>query len=81
MKFNCLLEASIIEGFRWSIQEYQLGNEIINVEFTEHEYNTLIARYKDLYHASDSDEELVVPFDLKGYINGKTYKAGVWKLV
>lgn len=67
-KFNSILEASKIQGFRWSIQEYQFGNETINVEFTEHEYNTLIARYKDLYHASDSDEELVVPFDLKGYI-------------
>lgn len=66
---NHVLESAKIQGFRWNKEEYQFENETLKIDFSEHEYNTLLARYKDLYYFSegnDSGDE--VPFDLEGYI-------------
>lgn len=68
-ELNNVLEASKIQGFRWKKNEYEFEKEVIFVDFNEHEYNTLLARYKDLYHSSETDiEGSSVPFDLDGYI-------------
>lgn len=68
-ELNNVLEASKIQGFRWEKNEYEFEKEVVFVDFNEHEYNTLLARYKDLYHFSETDiEGSSVPFDLDGYI-------------
>ncbi len=66
---NHVLESAKIQGFRWSKEEYQFENETLKIDFSEHEYNTLLARYKDLYYFSEeNDNESDVSFDLEGYI-------------
>lgn len=68
-EFNNVLEAAKIQGFRWNKNEYQFEKETLFVDFSEHDYNALLARYKDLYHMSESDNEgNEVPFDIDGYI-------------
>ena len=70
-KLNQVLESAKIQGFRWNKDEYVFKNETLFIEFSEHNFNTLLARYKDLYHFSkdenDNDEDNV-PFDIDGYI-------------
>lgn len=66
---NHVLESAKIQGFRWSKEEYQFENETLKIDFSKHEYNTLLARYKDLYYFSEeNDNESDVSFDLEGYI-------------
>ena len=68
-KFNNVLEFAKIQGFRWNKSEYHFDKETLLIDFSEHDYNALLARYKDLYHLSESeDEEEAVPFDIDGYI-------------
>ena len=68
-EFNNVLESAKIQGFRWNKSEYHFDKETLFVDFSEHDYNSLLARYKDLYHLSESeDEEEAIPFDIDGYI-------------
>ena len=68
-EFNNVLEAAKIQGFRWNKAEYYFEKETLFADFNEHDYNVLLARYKDLYHLSESiNGEDDVPFDIDGYI-------------
>lgn len=69
-EFNSVLESAKIQGFRWNIEEYHFENDMVKVDFTEHEYNTLLARYRDLSCSIDEENEKdsAIPFDLEGYI-------------
>ena len=46
-----VLESAKIQGFRWNKSEYHFDKETLFVDFSEHDYNSLLARYKDLYHS------------------------------
>lgn len=68
-ELNNILESAKIQGFRWNIKKYKSKEETVEIDFNEHEYNTLLARYKDLYYYSNKEgEESSVPFNLDGYI-------------
>ncbi|MBK5201676.1 MAG: type I restriction endonuclease subunit R [Spirochaetaceae bacterium] len=68
-KFNAHLEASKIQGFNWSIEEYSFSepnNFIIKVLFNEMNYLILAQRYKELFHEVEGKDD--VPFDVEGYL-------------
>lgn len=44
------IQAARLQGFNWEVSQYQSGDgEIIDLAITEEDFNTLIARYKELY--------------------------------
>ncbi|MGL5277946.1 MAG: type I restriction endonuclease subunit R, EcoR124 family [Cetobacterium sp.] len=69
------LEASKIQGFKWSQSEYYTENErenkksIITLKFDENTYLILALRYKELFSGgnsgSGSDD---IPFEIEGYL-------------
>lgn len=64
-KFAYHLDAAIIQGFEWDINDYDDGEDEIEVLFTEEDYLKLLARYKELTRDSTSGEKSSqVPFDI-----------------
>lgn len=64
-KFTYHLDAAIIQGFEWDINEYDDGDDKIEVLFTEEDYLKLLARYKELTRdSSNSEKNSQVPFDI-----------------
>jgi type I restriction enzyme R subunit len=72
-KFNEILGAAIIQGFKWDKDTYVflsdsgLTNESITVHFTQEQYDMLVSRYKELERhpgAGSAD----VPYDINGYL-------------
>ena len=65
-----LLNSAKIQGFRWSQKEYQFDEKCLTINFDEHTYNTLLARYKDLSNSNpeQNNENNNTTFDLDGYI-------------
>lgn len=44
------IQAARLQGFNWGVSQYQSGDgEVIDLAITEEDFNTLIARYKELY--------------------------------
>lgn len=63
-KFNEYLNSAEIQGFTWENDEYQ-----DQVEITEHEYYTLVQRYKELEGGPNPPNGIEpVPFDIEGYL-------------
>jgi len=73
---NSILEAAKVQGFYWSKLTYVFNEDkpkikkVIEVILDERTYNTLLARYKELFQEGDgiggsSDQ---VPFEIDNYI-------------
>lgn len=69
-KFNGLLEAVKIQGFKWDVLKYQDENtgEVVNVNYDENIYLILVLRYKELSSEGTGRDIEDVPYDLVGYI-------------
>lgn len=69
-KFNELLEAVKIQGFKWDVFKYQDENtgEVVNVNYDENIYLILVLRYKELSSEGTGGAIEDVPYDLVGYI-------------
>jgi type I restriction enzyme R subunit len=71
--FNQYLEAAKIQGFQWSKSSYEFKDRqpklVINMLFDENDYNSLLARYKEMFTASTGGSGLPdVPFEVEPYI-------------
>ncbi|MCE7044655.1 type I restriction endonuclease subunit R [Dyadobacter sp. CY312] len=71
--FNGYLEAAKIQGFLWSKSEYVFKDRkpklIVILELDEIVYNTLLARYKELFAGAGTGGGLPgVPFEIDSYI-------------
>lgn len=60
------IQAGRLQGFNWDVSQYQSGDgEIIDLAITEDDFNTLIARYKELYSGTGgSTGGGNVPYDI-----------------
>lgn len=68
-KFNDILEASKIQGFKWDKSEYTFDKKVIKLNFDENIYNILVQRYKELSKGEPGDAgSSEVPFEIEGYI-------------
>lgn len=72
-KFNDYLEASKIQGFKWSDLSYQFVNEDgekyeVKINFDETIYLILVQRYKEIASGDTGTGGDDVPYDLVGYI-------------
>lgn len=72
-KFNKILDASKVQGFRWSkvvykFPEFEYGEpqNIIEMKIDENTYNILLSRYKELFNPQDSKDEKdeTPPYDI-----------------
>lgn len=68
-QFNKILEAAKIQGFTWEKTSYPLEDptKTVEVAITQHQYVTLLQRYKELSRGSSSGGESV-PFEIDSYI-------------
>lgn len=73
-EFKNYLEAAKIQGFTWDKDTYEgedkTTGEIYNikVDIDKATYYTLVQRYKEISHDSESGDEQDIPFDINGYI-------------
>lgn len=74
-EFNAYLEASRIQGFKWSKHQYSLIGEdgksaVIKVLIDELTYYVLVQRYKELQKGASEEEREIeeVPYDIDPYI-------------
>ncbi len=72
-KFNETLEASKIQGFKWTICEYEFKEpkpkRKVNLNFDENIYLILVQRYKELTSGGGgSGGNIDIPFEIEGYI-------------
>lgn len=68
-KFNDVLEASKIQGFKWDKHEYKFDKKIVSLNLDENTYLILVQRYKELSSSSGGGESISeVPFEIEGYI-------------
>lgn len=73
-EFNQYLEAAKIQGFIWSKSTYQFKDQkpklVITTLFDENNYNTLLARYKELFAEVGANGGVLpsVPFEIEPYI-------------
>lgn len=73
-EFNQYLEAAKIQGFLWSKYTYEFKDRkpklIIVMAFDENDYNTLLARYKELFTEDGAGSGVLpgVPFEIETYI-------------
>lgn len=63
-KFSKHLDAALIQGFEWSIREYENEGSTIAVIFTEEDYLKLLARYNELPKGGGGPGIDDVPFDI-----------------
>jgi len=71
--FNQYLEAAKIQGFRWGKSAYDFKDpkplRVISMLFDENDYNSLLARYKEMFGAPAGGGGLPnVPFEIEPYI-------------
>lgn len=70
--FNQYLEAAKIQGFLWSKATYEFKGRkpklIIEMLFDENDYNSLLARYKEMFTAGMGGGLPGVPFEIEPYI-------------
>lgn len=50
--YNAYLEAARVQGFNWNKLEYHVNGSTLTVNHNEHQYNTLVQRYKELFNGS-----------------------------
>lgn len=62
--FTKYLDAASIQGFEWSIREYENNESTIKVIFTEEDYLKLLARYNELPNGGGGKGSDDVPFDI-----------------
>ncbi|OCL96708.1 Type-1 restriction enzyme R protein [Aliarcobacter thereius] len=72
-KFNETLEASKIQGFKWSELEYKFEESkpkrVVNLNIDENTYLILVQRYKELPSSGGgSGGNTDIPFEIVGYI-------------
>lgn len=71
-KFNETLEASKIQGFKWSELEYKFEESkpkrVVKLDIDENTYLILVQRYKELPSSSGSGGNIDIPFEIEGYI-------------
>lgn len=71
-KFNETLEASKIQGFKWSELEYKFEEpkpkRVVKLDIDENTYLILVQRYKELPSSSGSGSNIDIPFEIEGYI-------------
>ena len=73
-KFNILLGSAKIQGFKWTETIYEFSNgqgvpkTIIEVQFTQQQYDMLVARYKELGKSSVGPDGNDAPYDINGYL-------------
>ena len=71
-KFNETLEASKIQGFKWSELEYEFKEpepkRVVILNLDENIYLILVQRYKELPSSSGSGGNIDIPFEIEGYI-------------
>uniref|UniRef100_UPI003B969C34 type I restriction endonuclease subunit R n=1 Tax=Photobacterium leiognathi TaxID=553611 RepID=UPI003B969C34 len=69
--FNKYLEAAKVQGFNWQESNYsfeETGN-VLDVSFTESQFQTLLQRYKELSSGSNnSGNDPAVPYAILGYL-------------
>lgn len=69
-QFSAILEAAKIQGFSWNKLVYEFGDDPktrIQLEFTHHQYLTLLQRYKELNMGGSGTGESI-PFDINSHI-------------
>ncbi|MCT7631124.1 HsdR family type I site-specific deoxyribonuclease [Aliarcobacter butzleri] len=71
-KFNETLEASKIQGFKWSELEYEFKEpepkRVVYLNIDENTYLILVQRYKELPSSGGSGGNIDIPFEIEGYI-------------
>ena len=71
-KFNETLEASKIQGFKWSELEYKFEEpkpkRVVKLDIDENTYLILVQRYKELPSSGGSGGNIDIPFEIEGYI-------------
>lgn len=73
-EFNQYLEAAKIQGFLWSKSTYEFKDRkpklVIVIAFDQTDYNTLLARYKELFTEDGAGGGVLpgVPFEIETYI-------------
>ena len=72
-KFNETLEASKIQGFKWSELEYEFEEpkpkRVVKLDIDENTYLILVQRYKELPSSGGgSGGNTDIPFEIEGYI-------------
>ena len=71
-KFNETLEASKIQGFKWSELEYKFEEpkpkRVAKLDIDENTYLILVQRYKELPSSGGSGGNIDIPFEIEGYI-------------
>jgi type I restriction enzyme, R subunit len=71
-KFNETLEASKIQGFKWSELEYKFDEpkpkRVVKLDIDENTYLILVQRYKELPSSGGSGGNIDIPFEIEGYI-------------
>ena len=71
-KFNETLEASKIQGFKWSELEYKFEESkpkrVVKLDIDENTYLILVQRYKELPSSGGSGGNIDIPFEIEGYI-------------
>ncbi|WP_323645032.1 type I restriction endonuclease subunit R [Aliarcobacter butzleri] len=72
-KFNETLEASKIQGFKWSEFEYKFEEpepkRVVKLDIDENTYFILVQRYKELLSSGGgSGGNTDIPFEIEGYI-------------
>ena len=70
--FNQYLEAAKIQGFQWGKCTYEFKDRkpklIIEMLFDENDYDSLVARYKEMFTATVGSGLPDVPFEIEPYI-------------
>lgn len=71
-KFNETLEASKIQGFKWSELEYEFKEpepkRVVILNLDETTFKILVQRYKELPSSGGSGGNIDIPFEIEGYI-------------
>jgi len=70
MEFNKVLEAVKIQGFIWSETSYDFDDpkRTIQLTVTEHQYHTLLQRYKELSSGRGVSGEDDIPYEIDAHI-------------
>jgi type I restriction enzyme R subunit len=69
-EFNKILEAAKIQGFTWAQTIYAGDdpNQTVELSMTEHQYLTLLQRYKELGGSGSSSGGEAIPFEIDSHI-------------
>lgn len=71
--FNQYLQAAKIQGFQWSKTQYIFTDRkprlVIDMQFDENDYNSLLARYKEMFTMpAAGNGQPGIPFEIEPYI-------------